>query len=408
VPIVPALDGFRAYAILGVVAIHILFFSGVLAATEGSTFSLLAWAAFGNVIDAFFIISAFVLFLPVVLRGGELGGVRRYALGRAARLVPPYWLSIAVVLVLVAAVDYRLVLTGSPASFPSAGDILVNLTALQMPVNLLEDGVSIGFGINGPLWMISVIVGFYVLFPFIARPYFRHPFAGLAVAAAVAIGWKEAVLHLDLFRGLEGIAQLLATQQLPGWAFSFGLGMTAAWLYVRLQRRHPGEELASKAAVVACGALVAYAICAYLFGRESADLKGSVAGINARQDPLLLLPYSASRAVLMASIALGPLWMQRPFANNPLRRIAELSYGIYLIHFVVAIYVGALLLGLPTDGSADSVVLWSAVVLPVSVAYAYLSFRLVERPARRWARQFSQPRASPARELASAEAGARP
>jgi len=414
VPIIPALDGFRAYAILGVVVLHVLGFSGALAATDGTTFGLVAWGVFGNVIDAFFIISAFGLFLPVVLRRGELGSLQTYAIARAARVVPPYWLCIAVILVLISLVPATAQTPfGPPVRFPDAGDILIHLTALQMPARLFGD-LPVGFGVDGPLWMISVIVGFYVVFPFVAKAYYRHPFIGLAIAAALMLGWKEAALHLGgFFQMLEGghaspvSVQLIATDQLPGWAFSFALGMTGAWTYARLHERGPAPEgLDRKATAVAGLAVVAVVICAYLYGREAAEINAAIAGSVARGDPLLTLAYSASRAVLMAAIVLCPLWIQRPFANRPVRRLAELSYGLYLIHFVVAYYVGGVLLGIPRDGSVATVGLWFAVVLPVSLAYAYLSLLSVERPARRWVRRRSRPRAPVAPELAEARAGA--
>ena len=65
---VQALDGFRAYAILGVVAVHLLGASGVLAATADRD-RVAIWAVLGNSIDIFFIISGFVLFLPTLRHG---------------------------------------------------------------------------------------------------------------------------------------------------------------------------------------------------------------------------------------------------------------------------------------------------------------------------------------------------
>jgi peptidoglycan/LPS O-acetylase OafA/YrhL len=93
---VDAIDGFRAYAILGVVTLHLLGVAGAL--QPGSTKSLIAWGLLGNVIDAFFIVSGFVLFLGVVSRRGEIGSLRDFTIGRAARLLPPYWITLAVLL----------------------------------------------------------------------------------------------------------------------------------------------------------------------------------------------------------------------------------------------------------------------------------------------------------------------
>ncbi len=75
-------------------------------------------------------------------------------------------------------------------------EILADMAALQMPIRLFDGTFQIGLGINGALWMISVIVCFYFVFPFIARSYYRHPLAGLAIAAGITLGWKLAVIHL--------------------------------------------------------------------------------------------------------------------------------------------------------------------------------------------------------------------
>ena len=382
---VAVLDGFRAYAILGVVVIHLLGMSGALAATGGSTFSVVTWGVLGNVIDFFFIISGFVLFLPMVLREGRPGSLRRYALGRAARLVPAYWLSLAVVLALI-------VLVPPPPAFatPGLASVGLHLGALQMPARLLDGSFAIGFGVNGPVWMLSVIVGFYAVLPLIARPYFHHPLAGLAIAAMIAIGWKEAVLHLDgLFEALAGpgqpplLVRLIATDQLPGWAFSFALGMTGAWAYVRHQCRG-AAGLARRWTWAAAASLAAYCAFAYLIGRHATTISEPFVAGYARGEPLISVGSSASRAVLMATVALGPAWLQRPFANRPARRLGELSYSLYLIHVALGIYAASLL-GLPTNGTVGDVALWFAVVVPASLAYAWVAVRLVERPVRRWA-----------------------
>ena len=412
IPIVPALDGFRAYALLAVVVLHLLGASGALLALDGTDASTVVWGVFGNVIDAFFIISGFGLFLAVVSRRGELGSLADYAIGRAARLLPAYWLSLVAILVLIAIVPPdpdRIIRTVE--GFPSARDITVHLAAGQMPARLFDGGFPVGFGINGPLWMISVIVGFYVVFPLIARPYYHHPLLGLATAAVITVAWREAAVHATgVFESIEGgtvpgwILVLIVTDQLPGWAFSFALGMTGAWAYVRLQESGRTAETTRRAALAAAGGLVVCLACAYLYGKEAARAGGALSGSTARTDTALTLAYTAGRGVLMAGIALGPLWMQRPFANRLTSRLAELSYATYLIHVPIAIYVGVMLLDLPGAGSLGDVAVWFAVVIPLSLAYAALSVRLVERPARRWARRRRSRRLAPSGELAGSPA----
>jgi peptidoglycan/LPS O-acetylase OafA/YrhL len=382
---VPVLDGFRGYAILGVVSLHLLLLSKV--AQPGNHAGLVAWGVLGNIIDTFFIISGFVIFLPVARRAGNLGSVRDFALGRFARLAPAYWLSLAVVLVLLVVVpnqpDLRFV--------HRLPEILADMAALQMPIRLFDGTFPVGLDINGALWMISVIVGFYVVFPFIARSYFRHPLAGLAVAAIVTLAWKEAVLHfpgfwasLDHSDEAAWVSQLIATDELPGWAFSFALGMTGAWAWVRVSR-HDLSRYRRPAVIAAALSLAACAICAYLYGKHASNADtGIIGGSTARENPWLTMPFSVARTALMASIVLAPVWLQRPFDNAPARRLAELSYGIYLIHLVICWFVCIVWLDLPRDGSLRAALLWFGVVIPTSIAYAWASRRFLELPAKRW------------------------
>jgi len=102
-----------------VVLLHVLGLAGVLVAEHGELFQVLVWGTVGNVIDVFFIISGFVLFLPVIARGGDLGGVRSFYIRRAARIYPAYWLSLVVLLVLMA------IELPAFTVFPSAVDIVV-------------------------------------------------------------------------------------------------------------------------------------------------------------------------------------------------------------------------------------------------------------------------------------------
>ena len=107
--------GFVLTRILGVVAVHLLGASGVLAATAGTGTAVAIWAVLGNSIDIFFIISGFVLFLPTVRRNGEFGSKARFWIGRAVRLFPAYWLVLAIMVALLA-VGPAMPGTGDPSA----------------------------------------------------------------------------------------------------------------------------------------------------------------------------------------------------------------------------------------------------------------------------------------------------
>ena len=237
IPVVAAFDGFRAYAILGIVLLHTLGFSGVLPVAGHNWFSQLILGTLGQWVDALFVISGFVVFLPTVARGGDFGSVRAYAIRRAARLVPAYWLMLAIVLVLLAAVPL------TPAlAFPSVAAIGIHMGFLQTPAGMFTDHILMGFGVDGPVWTLSVEIAFYLVLPLVAGWYFRRPILGLVLAAVLTAVWHEAFLHFDAVTSAVGLAptgstalrlQVASLLQFPYWAFSFAAGMTGAWAYVR-------------------------------------------------------------------------------------------------------------------------------------------------------------------------------
>jgi len=383
VPRLPALDGVRGYAILGVVALHLFGAAGFLR-HRGTTPDVVIWGLLGNVIDVFFIISGFGLFLPTVVRGGRFGSLRQYAVDRAARLLPAYWLSLALALVLIA-----LVPTHPPLAMPGISSVALHIGGVAYPARLVDPNLMVGFGVNWPLWMISVLLGLYLVLPLIARLYFRHPLLGLAVAAAITLAWREGALHATaVYSALGGVPSpfmtFVLTDQLPGWAFSFALGMTAAWLYVRVLAQRERGWIESRAALAMLVAVPAYALFAYLFGRSASTALPQIGGAVARSSPPLTVACSASRALLIGAIALAPAWIQRPFANRASRTLAECSYGLYLVHMIVIMFASRLV-ALPRNASLEALLGWTAIVLPVSLACGWLSFRYVERPARRWA-----------------------
>lgn len=402
---VHALDGFRGYAIFAVVTTHLLGVSGVLSATAGTRTGVVLWAIFSNSIDAFFIISGFVLFLPAVRNGGDLGSKARFWIGRAARLFPAYWLVLAIgILLLVLGVGW------AGSVMPSAADIATHLAVLQQPMALLDSSFSIGFGTNPPLWLLSNVVAFYAILPFVAKPYFRHPLLGLAAAAALTIAWKQTVDWAPwIFESVSNRPPRtmagLAVDQFPGWAFSFGLGMTSAWAYVRLTARVAPGRLARYASRTLLVTVPLYAIAAYLYARVAFTVGGNI-GPVARQHTGAATLQTALRGAIILAVVCGPLWLQRPFANRITDRLAELSYGVYLIHWLIVIYLYQLT-GLPRTGTFVDFLVWVAAVVPASLLFAAASRRWLELPVQAWVRRRMD--ASPRlRRPAAADAPARP
>jgi acetyltransferase len=391
IPVVPAIDGYRAFATIGVVLFHVFQVAGVFALVGGALLGELYWGLLPRSLDALFIISGFVIYLPTAARGGDFGSVGSFAIRRIARLVPAYYVSLLIALVLLGTVS-------SSPGLPDGGTIAAHLTMLQTPALLVADNFQLGFGVVPPVWTLSVEAGLYLVVPLVAGQYFRHPIAGLLVAAGIVLAWSGLAHHADsvasVFGGhLSSAAHdridLFYSSQFPSWTLAFASGMTGAWAYVRLRDRVDPDRLARYALWAVALALPVFALFVYLAGHGAVTDPNPFAGLYARQSGVIALGYPLSMAALMVSFALTPAWLQRPFTVRPSRWIGDISYAIYLIHFAV-IWFALREFSLPNDGEPGAVLAWCAVVLPLSIAYAYCSARLLERPVRRWAQRFGR------------------
>jgi peptidoglycan/LPS O-acetylase OafA/YrhL len=392
VPVVPAFDGYRAFAILGIVIFHVLINSGVVPRAGGSLGGQLVWGFGPQLVDVLFIVSGFVVYLPTVAQKGRFGSVPAYAIRRGARLLPAYWLSLGVMLLIMA--------TQPGIPMPGAGNLLSNFSGQQTLVQMIDAENKIGFGFDTPLWTLTLEIGFYVVLPFIAAAYFRRPFVGLAIALVIAVFWREFWLHIGDVEswfgadiGLRRAVELHynSLNQLPAWAFSFASGMTGAWVYVRARERWDRERIEHVAKRVLVPAALLYALFIYLAGRKAIgfDPNGILPNLLARESNWISVGYTASLATTMLALCMSPPRLQVPFAHPLVRKLGDISYGVYLIQ-VPILWILVFHTHLLADGSAQALALWLAAVLPASLLYGYLSARLVEQPIRRWAHRFGR------------------
>ncbi len=390
IPVVPEFDGYRAFAIFAIMGSHVILSAGLITGTEGDRGDKLI-AAFGPwLVSILFIISGFVVFLPTVARDGEFGSVGGYAIRRAARLLPAYWITMLIVLILI------LIAAGPTRPFPGLSETIVTLAGQGTWATIFHSGSQLGFGIDPPVWTLTLEIGFYILLPLIASAYCRRPLLGLAIAAAISVGWRLGFANLEEITGIFGLdvsadraAELnfAATDQLPAWAYAFGAGMTAAWAYVNLPRRFSAEAVARAARPALAASIAAIAVCAYFSRLHAVGNDPIQAALAAERDIPLSLAYIGAIAAAMVALSLSRL--RSPFRSTFARRLGDISYGVFLIH-AVFMWILFWWIGAPFDGSARALVIWVVGVVPLSVAYGYVSARFVEQPIRRWARRFGR------------------
>ncbi len=385
-PIVPAFDGYRAFAILGIVFFHLVGLAGLSNAVGANFWDGVVVGIGGWLVNVLFVVSGFVVFLPTAARGGDLGSVPAYALRRAARLLPAFWLALLILLALMA-------LNGQ--AMPSLRDIAINFSGLHEIARMFLPDLRTGFGINGAIWTLTLEISFYIVLPFIAAAYFRRPLVGLAIAAAIAVGWRLLFAHLGdvtSFLGIEATPSRLnslrgsSQSQLPSWAFSFAAGMTGAWGFVRARQAGDAARVQRLATMALAASVSALLLFGYFAGHYAIGRGPIEAGVLGQRNSFVYLGYTASLATAMVALTLTA-GRQRPFAYPVSRSLGDISYGVFLMHLVISWQV---FLWFWPRGSLWSLLLWMVIVFPVSLAYGYLSARFLEQPIRRWAHRFGQ------------------
>lgn len=357
-------------------------FFHITATPDGEAIRIVKYGIGPNFLDVLFIISGFVLFLPAAARNGEFGSVRAFALRRGARLFPGLWVALAMGLLLLA------LWPAEPApSLPGTMEVGIHILSLQAIGHMIDPAFPLGLLLNGPVWTLTLEVTFYALLPLVAATYFRHPIAGLLAAGLITAGWKMGLAHAGSIANLLGFDpdpssvnafELRALGQFPTYVFQFAVGMTTAWLLVRLRATRTSTWLAHRAVVAQVVSLVVLGVCAYLFGRYASATE-VLAPTRAQRDVVLMLVLSAALGVFILATCLSPMRLQRPFTNPVARGLGDISYGIYLSHFPIFLFVVAL------TGEAWGSLEVVLITPPLVLLYGYLSARFVELPARRWA-----------------------
>jgi peptidoglycan/LPS O-acetylase OafA/YrhL len=271
----------------------------------------------------FFVLSGFVITMVAGTHRITPGFLGRFALRRAIRLDIPYWVSIALALVLTAAAARM----GVPKQGVTVAQILAHMVYLQEILRFDE--------ISAVYWTLCLEVQFYLTL-----------IVALWISQALRAKWEN---FLKVFVGSMAVSVLIHLEWLPNvhglmfpYWWAFGLGSLCYWTLVG---RAPAGYLALS--------------CAALFV-SSAGFQGDWRLTSAAAACLL---YIASQAKAM----------ERWLADRVSQFFGRISYSLYLFH--------------PLAGwSAQSLALrhlnqWAAfaVGLVSSVACAWLAYLFIER-----------------------------
>ncbi|MET3351273.1 UNVERIFIED_ORG: peptidoglycan/LPS O-acetylase OafA/YrhL [Arthrobacter sp. UYEF1] len=366
-----ALDGLRTVAVAGVFLFH----------------TVTGFAPGGSIgVDVFFTLSGFVITLLIMKEYRATGRLRLrvFYAKRLARLWPALLVLCAVVV------------TGG-LIFPSSGwggqaaDAIPAAGYVMNLSNFGAFGSSTGGGALSPTWTLAVEEQFYLIWPVLLLLMLRFwrvrtvAWATAVLAAGFLVSW---------FFLVSGGASLARIYNGPDTrADELLLGCAVALV---LSSIRPGSRLHGSlhAGVRRGGPFAALALVAAVFALKEPDKPGPWFDVFWTFGPavLALLAGLVIGSLVLRPAGLASRVLSHPWLANPGR---DLSYAAYLWHLPVY------LLLIPLVPS-----LWLRVpaAAALTVLMAYLSFRFVERPIRRWASKRLEPDVvrsapEPAREL---------
>jgi peptidoglycan/LPS O-acetylase OafA/YrhL len=329
------------------------------------------------------------MFLPVAARG-TLGDLRAFAIRRVARIAPAYYVSLAALIAL-----WPLLTHGRDVIGPNPWEplpLLWHVLFLQNEAAIGYPAYFPGFAVNPAIWTLSVEMIFYLVLALVAGAYLRRPWLGLAIGIAITVIWRIALDPPDdhVQNAFAPPDRHLIWKQFPLFAVDFAAGMTAAWVLVRL-RRGPAELARRLATPVAALSLLLFLGLMVLVGMgttRSRDLL-VIAGAGFQEPLILAIAVPIVFAVFAVATDFLPARLSFPLTNPVSRWVGEVSYSVYLYHLIV-IQLCVARFGFPTEGRFVDMLRLALVVLPVSLALGWISYVLVERPARRRAQKFTR------------------
>lgn len=323
----PTLNTVRAVGALMVLTTHVAFNTGEV--VQGGVGAVLSRLDFG--VALFFVLSGFLLARPfflAVARGERGPSVDHYLWKRALRILPLYWVVVAVAL-----------LADPRNTDVTPGDWIRNLTFTQIYVS------------GGPtsslthMWSLATEVAFYVLLPVLTWVLAGRPRPGrglpltriwviLVVLAVLGIVWTAAV-------AAHNTGEVPMHQWLPGYLPWFGVGLffaaasadqhsTQAPRRVSAALERLGRDLPG--CWLLAGALFAIA-CTPIAGPRTLDPAAPWEAV------LKSVLYAATAGLLVLPLVFGP---ERGGAREVLAArvphfLGEISYGIFAIHMFILV-----------------------------------------------------------------------
>lgn len=262
-------------------------------------------------VDMMILLSAFSLFLPharTMILGEPVPSIKRFYQKRVARILPSYLASV-LILFIIAAVN------GTYSSYGAMfKDLATHLTFTQM----FWRDTYIYTQLNVVLWTVSLLVQFYLVFPWLAWAFRKlHIFI---YAVMVAVG-----LFITFIFTKQGSDMSMYVNQFPTFLPVFANGMAAAYLYVWFTKKCRWRKLLSP--LFTAGAIVMIVL---MLKMADECFKAYPNGQFWQMENRYLLSLVFTGFLLFSAFAIKPYRFL--FSNSIVKGIALISFNLYIWH----------------------------------------------------------------------------
>jgi len=346
----PAVEGLRAAAAMGVVLTHVALQTGH---TEGVFGRLLA--RFDLSVAVFFALSGFLLWRGHAAAAHGLRAepeVAPYYRSRLVRIMPAYLVTVVAVLTL---------LPDAHGAGRSVWIANLTLTQVFVPKTLIA-GLT-------QMWSLSVEMAFYLIVPLLAvlaaKLQVRLRVPAIAGVALLSFGWGY--LPIPAYHGANPLTWL------PAYASWFAVGMLLAeWMFRPYGRLH---QLARQRSI-----LLLVAVAAFVLGASPLAMP-----VGHQHATLGQFIVRTALGAVIAGALLAPLVLDAPdtghrvLGSAPMVTLGRWSYGLFLWHLAALDMVLAMVGPASFPGALPVVMVLTTTF---GFAVAAVSYALLEEPCR--------------------------
>lgn len=370
---IAVLDGVRACAILMVISFHIDWGGGAVRNFEklwdwhANPLASSVAIAGGTGVTLFFVLSGFLLFLPyakALLFNGRWPLARAFYVRRALRIMPGYYLSLFLLILLTGRqylhplnlssldhVSFLGFLMNYPRQPPNVADLSLFMTFL------MDSSAQTFRQLNGPYWTLATEWQFYMILPLLAlgilllvrrvRIERRLRAVTFCLLGLIAAGLTVRLLG-EYFqenptktflvpRSVLNIILFFAYGQTGKYTEDFAVGMLGALIYVYAQSLPPEHRFTHGLHRLSTwlwggGILILVFSAAWHFQSPQTSAWPFLDPIMPYFSWLSEMLLATGYGMCIMAILFGPRRLQRPFAWMPLRWIGLISYSLYIWH----------------------------------------------------------------------------